>query len=167
MELLIKFVSIFNNFVPFDLDTIYDRQQRVQPKWKFWKARRISKQTIFDWNKKVDDYLHRRKIYTGDTDKNIWELTYAFYGALIVESSWNKSCSFMTIAGYPSKNVPSNHQDNRTLVATCYRTIDYVYAKMPKIECDDNDTRMMRLDLAESYIKAYEESLYIAIFTEK
>ena len=164
---MVKFVPIFKKFVPFDFDNISDRQQKVQPKWKFWKVRGISRQTIFDWNKKVDDYLYRGKIYTGDTDKNVWKLIYAFYGALIVEPTWAGACSFMTIAGHFSKNVPNDHEDARTHVAACYRTIDYVYSVIPEIEVDDNTTRMMRLDLAEGYIKAHEPHLYIAIFAEE
>ena len=73
----------------------------------------------------------------------------------------------MTIAGHFAKNVPNNHEDAHTLVAACYRTLDYVYSVIPEIEVDDNDTRMMRLDWAESYIKAHEQLLYIAIFTEE
>lgn len=167
MELMEKFVPIFNKFVPYDFDNTNDHKQKVIPKWKFWKARGISKQTIFGWKNKINDYLNGGKLYIGDTEKNIWKLTYAFYGALLCEATWEGACSFMTIAGYFSKNVPNNHEDAHTLVAACYRTLDYVYSVIPEIEVDDNDTRMMRLDWAESYIKAHEQLLYIAIFTEE
>lgn len=164
---MVKFISIFNIFIPFNIITNCKGHTQIQPKWNYWANRGISKQTIFDWNRKGIAYLSGGKIYQGDTQKNKWKLNYAFFGALLVEATWEEACSFMTIAGYPSKNVPSNHKDNRTLVAACYQTIDYVYAKMPKIECDNNDTRMMRLDLAEAYIIAYEPHLYIAIFAEE
>lgn len=162
-----KFVPIFNQFVLFDFDTINDYNQKVISKWKFWKARGISKQTIFDWENKVNDYLNGEEIYIGDTGKNIWKLTYAFYGALLCEATWEGACSFMTIAGHFAKNVPNNHEDAHMLVAACYRTLDYVYSVISEIETDDNDTRMMRLDLAEAYIKSHEQHLYIAIFAEE
>lgn len=75
----------------------------------------------------------------------------------------------MSVAGYPSQNVPRDHVYNQLDEAACYRVIDYVYShsQSPDTANDDNGTRMHRLNEAEKYIKKYEPSLWIIFFTEK
>ena len=159
MELKIKFILIFNSFTPTELEITPSGCQHIQPKGIFWFLRGIKKQTISEWGKDINDYLCEGVPYRGDSPRNVWKLAYAFWGALLVESSKKGAYYFMIIAGYICYKVPEDHPLYHTPTAACYRTIDYVYEKSREPEDDNDDSRMARLDLAMAFIREHEPSL--------
>lgn len=159
MQLKVKFIIVFNLFTPTKQEITPSGSQHIQPRGIFWFLLGIKKQTISDWAKEVHDYVCEGVPYHGDSPKNVWKLAYAFWGAILVESSKKGAYYFMLLAGYICYKVPEEHPLYQTPTAACYRVIDYVYENSPELKDDDNDSRMARLDLAESYIRTSEPSL--------
>lgn len=167
MELLKKFNKVFLSFIPFELVIEPDGTERLIKKCEFWQIRGIDRRLISAWRKKYKNYISNTIVYNGDNGKNIWKLSCAFYGALLCETTWEGACSFMTLAGYSSQNVPNNHPFNKTAVAACYRVIDHVYATMDVVVKDDDNTRRKRIKIADDYIETNEPVLIEKLLKNK
>ena len=147
-----KIVCAFYTFKVNIVDPV-DNCTRIRTE-SYWNARGIKKQTICSWHSKI-----KKAIHEPDSNWNKLKLNYAFYFALLCETTLEDAISFMAISGYPYNIYPDNHEYFTSIEARCFSALAYVYTNLESPSVDSNTTRYERLELADWYIDMHDPSL--------
>ena len=163
--------TIIMRAVSYDCKGLYEIKQKAYTFFKAFDPRKADPRCILTKRAYWQDYfgIHPQTISmwhkASRTSQTALDLRYAFFMALLVESTRQRARYFMAVAGHPYKDLPTNFVGYNKYEDACFRIIDNVYEKYEIAEwIEDQTVQKARLDLAREIIIAREDDLYILWF---